>query len=47
MIVGVHDTQPGVSFPTPQERCEVLQSLGFVDEVVILKDGLEKVLRFA
>ncbi|NDC49497.1 MAG: ADP-heptose synthase [Micrococcales bacterium] len=44
LIVGVHDTQPSVSFPAPHERCEVLRSLGFVDEVVILKDGLEKAL---
>lgn len=45
LVVGVKDTHPNVNYPTPEERCETLRSLDFVDEVHLIKDGLEVLLR--
>jgi hypothetical protein len=45
LIVGVHNTQPNASYPSPVERCEALESLGFVDAVILMEDGLEPTIR--
>jgi rfaE bifunctional protein kinase chain/domain len=45
LVVGVNDTLPNPSYPTPSERRESLMSLGFVDEVVVMESGLEATLR--
>ena len=45
LVVGVHNTQPNALYPTPQERCDVLGSLDFVNEVVLIEDDLQSALR--
>ena len=45
LIVGVNNTQPNVNYPTPAERVETLKSLDFVDEVLLMENGLESTLR--
>jgi len=45
LIVGVNNTQPNANYPTPAERVETLKSLDFVDEVLLIENGLESTLR--
>jgi rfaE bifunctional protein kinase chain/domain len=45
LVVGVHNTQPNPSYPSPMERCEALKSLGFVSDVILIEDNLESTLR--
>ncbi len=45
LIVGVNNTQPNSSYPNPLERCEALKSLGFVNDVILMEDGLESTIR--
>lgn len=44
LVVGVNNNSPGMGFPPPHERVEALKELGFVDEVVLLDDGLDAFL---
>lgn len=45
LIVGVNNTQPNPSYPDPLERCDALRSLGFVDDVILMEQGLESTIR--
>ncbi len=45
LVVGVNNTQPNSSYPSPLERCEALKSLGFVHDVTLMEDGLESTIR--
>lgn len=45
LIVGVNNTHPNANYPTPAERVETLKSLDFVDEVLLVENGLESTLR--
>lgn len=45
LYVGVHNTHPNPNYPTPDERCEALKSLGFVHDVTVMTDGLSAALR--
>ena len=45
LVVGVHSTTPTPGVPTPEERAEALKELGIVNDVVILRNGLEAYIR--
>jgi rfaE bifunctional protein kinase chain/domain len=44
LVVGVNTQSPGAGFPPAHERAEALRELGFVDRVVLLKNGLKAFL---
>jgi rfaE bifunctional protein kinase chain/domain len=46
LYVGVHNTRPSKDYPSAQERADSLKELGFVHDVVVLDEGLEKYLSF-
>ena len=44
LYIGVNDTRPSKDYPSAQERADTLRELGIVNEVVVLKEGLESYL---
>lgn len=44
LVVGVNNISPGTGFPPPHERVEALKELGFVNQVVLLEQGLRPFL---